>query len=600
MLSPTSSPAQERPSPAELGAPDAAALPDILADIRTGRLQWLHIRDESMAQLIPALADLPASSRMRLAVMVGDEQELRPVLAAVAPIVHTLLLAEPRRVRVAGEERRGFRPRMASFPFMPRLECLVCQPAGEYNQRAQRITGELLAPHAATLRHVVLRQLPDYQDVRYLSRLGAALRSMPRLESLAICPFGLKRMYVVPVARFAIFGGPAQDYEDTYRPTCPLLPLPASLTAISLSLVKDFGRNGTARFLPDPEDLPRTIRRVCFFKSDVLTREEVRGAVARLFEALPAVESVEDHTAMKSYEQRERGGGEDGLVVRSVRERPFHDYGPGTMPSADELCAEIEGRPGGWNELAISPCVSMRQIAYGEMLGPEDIVYSRLDNGDLVRVRQGNEPEPEPEPPLPPPLRLVNCTDVLSPLAEAARRCAGILRFVVCPGLHPIHERGAAAVASILADHPEMRELTFQCSSISDGASDLIAEAIRAHPHLRIVRAQLAPSKPPAPWKRTLMRTVLETNAGRRRCDLDRAAWKVVMAGVRRGMEMVADGWMRPAQRHALPWHMHSISGRIADFLGNPEPEQLAFVCEDWAFDDVGWMLWFLPERSIA
>lgn len=522
-------------------------LADIVADIRTGRLQWLKIHDESLSPLIPLLNDLPSYCPMRLSVMVGDEQQLRPILAAAAPFIQTLFLVEPRRAQKSKSESEESKsahiPLMVSFPYMPRLQSLVCRVVDGFTSFSdaaisQRMIRGLLVPHAATLRHIVFCKLPDFREDRYLSHLGDALRSMSQLESLVISPYDLRLMYLRNVARFAIFGRDEDDL-DTYHSTSPLVPLPASLTAVSIVLVQDYGRpvSARARFLPDPEHLPRTVRRVCFFQNGRRSpEEEVRSAVARLFEALPAVQVVENRTMLEAYERGDGGV----LVIRSIKERSFHDYDSASVP-IDHVCAEIERMPGGWNELGINPYIN--------------------------------------------------------PVTEAARRCDRILHLVVSSDYHHFEARGAAAVVPILAAHPEMRELSlYMFSTVDDEACALIIAAVRAHPHLRFVRVPRYRrlNHPPPQWKQMLLKAVLETNAGRRQRDQDRAAWSVVIVGVHRSIQMVAAGWRSPNMRQALPLHMHSISGRVADYLGNTKPEQLTFVenTEDEEYSNS--MQWFV------
>jgi hypothetical protein len=559
-------------------------LHDLIIDINTGRLDRMvvtapeYLDGENARPLTEALSRMSGSVRIDFAT--PDEEQLRPILNAAAPFIRTLFVHEPRSIDGCVTRRVPF---MSSFPHMPHLENLVISLTYEDDRRPLRRTEGLLVPHVATLKNLVVRQLPDYRDDEFLAGLAATLRSMPRLESLSISPHDIRRCYVSlsAVAQFCIPN--AEDPLPPLESTSQLVPLPASLKAISLVLVRD------GRFLPDVADLPLSIEYVTVYQGegDGSSGQLRPMAIEGLFAALPRLARVDDRTSCIQYSYNAARV----LETRCVSDGSFHDAGPGWR-SVEEQCREIISRAGGWDELVITPCVKMREIRYGERLGPESKVYTRSTFGGLEYVRRGDEPEPDQgtrsaTDPIPLRMMEATCLDEVSLLCDAAKSCERISRFGIDYG-EALQERGAAAVAGILGAHPEMQELQLFCSTMDDKAAEIMLSAIRRHPCLRVIRYC---SRRGAEWKDRLRAAVLDLNDCLRRGELDRAALEVARASVRRS----------GAGRRSLPWHSYSVGGRIGEFVGASRKRRVQCIGVGSRYEDMSpdsWLTWFLPGRN--
>jgi hypothetical protein len=149
-----------------------------------------------------------------------------------------------------------------------------------------------------------------------------------------------------------------------------------------------------------------------------------------------------------------------------------------------------------------------------------------------------------------------------------------------------VHSDVAAEVgAALLAAHPELRRLDLYVIR-GPGAPDILAAALEVHPGLEEVCVTVL--GPGGYGETRLMEACLTNNAARRRREKERAAWAVAVAGMRsptRG----ANEWLRAQRRSPparVPWHHHSLGGRVADFLGPPEPApRLVYESHAWS----GW-----------
>jgi hypothetical protein len=519
---------------------------DQVIDIRTGRLRKLELLvPVDLEPVISALRECRAP--LRLLLSTHDEEEMRPALEAAAPFVESLHLFPCRDLRT-------WRP--LPFPRMPLLESLAVTLADAYDEatsttRPQHLIDDLLAPHAASLRHLVLRCLPGPRDEAAKVRLADTLRAMPRLESLVILPWDL--------------------ISSQW-----LSPLPTSLRAMTLAITSD-------GVYPPIDDLPRSLRHVVLLPVGAVNGDF--GPIVRsLFDALPELARVDDR---RNNVRHDKGARPRRLPEIEIHDRGYSGLDPSPrrcencVPDVAPLCGKIETLPGGWDDMVITPGTLMQKIAYGEMLGPEVAVYTLSEAGRFVMVRSGNDPEPEQHPPHPLPLRLIERSDTVSLLAKAAQRCARIRKFGI-PHSRYIGPKVAAAVAEIIAAHPELEEVRIRTIEISDEGADILARAIGTLPRLRTL-ALIFTDKP---WSARLTSAVRELNARRRMDERDRVRWDMVLAGHRPGLS-----------RTGLPWHQHSVGGRIGEFVGQVERVPVS-VSKDGAHTirEDGWLVWFMPD----
>jgi hypothetical protein len=555
--------------------PQAAAGPpclptpfsEIVADIRAGRLRRLELLSSvGIEPIISALRE--CRFPLRIILSICDKEEMRPVMAAAAPFVESLRLFPG-----------GTPPKLLHFPFMPQLESLITTTAVSHHRstcaEVRRIVKELLLPHAGSLRHLVLCRIPliiSRDDDCVLSGLADVMRAMPRLESLAVSPHDLDCI--------------RRSVGATLE---PLAPLPAGLRAMTVAV----SRSGT---IPSLAQFPRSLRHVALFHVDgtCVTPELVRS----LFETLPDLERADDRLGGVRYQRDGAAAttfsalplpeieigdhGFDGDADRKVYHYPRGTGQGHAMGRLSEISDMVERLQGGWDSLALTPGTMMEEIPRGAITpDPDTTIYTYIRGGGLREVRRGGDPEPE-DPALPP-FRLVESYDTVSPLTEAARRCPKIAKFKCL--FWRTGPKVAAATAAILLAHPEIEELVLDVSEISDEAVGMLARAIGTISGLRRLVLLCDSKDSNAP----LERAVLGMNAWRRLSERDRAQWDVV----RRGCSVRP----RAAGRAGPPWHLHSVGGRIADFVGPSERIHVSVShLDETKIREAGWLVWFMPD----
>jgi hypothetical protein len=528
---------------------------DALADARQGRLSRLDVLRE-------AGLDEDANRPLLDALRAGGQPDLslhmpaRPghiavfAMAAAASIVELVLHDE----LLGGHEASGqcvIGALLAAGARLPRLRELEIQlaPVGA------PVAAEFLRAHRDTLCCVRLISWASAKDARDQARaVGPALRALHSLEELYLS------------AR--LWDAAANDPLGN-----PLLPLPSGLRR--MNGVR--GSVGADALPPRLEALSLQPPAGAYDEEEDQPAAEVERLLARAPPTLRAMSCVTDalnvlgpgHSARLTSARIAVGNeGATAAVRRLVR---------GDFPALRNLAAmACDATLGPAEHAALAQLIAGRAwdglvLTTSLPVGPPSLRSASAHSGGSPGTDASWVPSDGAIPERPPPLG----AHIPSPLALAAVSCPRVLNLML---LVP-SDVGAEVASALLSAHPELQRLDL-CVLRGSAAPSILVTALEIHPGLREVR--ITAHGPSADGEVMLLEACFANNAARRRRQRERAAWAVVLAGVRRIPSVTV-----PA-RAAIPWHHHSIGGRVADFLG-PNTPAPRLVCEaTWS----GWRGW--------
>jgi hypothetical protein len=568
---------------------DSAAmnLREVVADDRAGRLRSvvLDVSDISDARTLPLIESVLSSLQSRRIELILPHDEANMMLVALQSMQRILRAASRSivglkvvRAGVGNDSKRSARVSEADealgpagssdagplggdpfspilpgapqvFPALPHLESLTLEctidewlpvlDSCKANLRRLDLSLAFLTTSGDISRFLSMSDVTlGYTERRATGRLSPILAGMERLETLilpdeilnyldgSILPASLKTMRIVV-------------QNDEVLPAVRTLPV------------------GLRRILVDPS------RRYQNWQPE-LAPEETARIVTQLCERLPLLERVESTWVRRNlFPLPALPTHLDGFVFFGYSTR---DVQTAAESSIRSLLCSLPGAqtPSShhWEAIAMSPCV-----------------WEWADNTSVLN----------------------HAPTVLSAISlallEPGRHHVGSLRVGV---------RGLADIdvlASILRLHPELRELAVfngidyphLRSAATEAAApspypwrqrvDLIAtepwsrfvEALRTHPGLENVAHDLNDTLT-SHRDRILQQEVgiecVRTNAWRREQGRDRAAWAVVLAGMK-AHRVSGSGMTPPIQR--VPWYFYSIEERVFRFLGAADAPQLAY-----------------------
>jgi len=527
---------------------------DALADARQGRLSRLDVLREAGLdedENRPLLDALRAGGQPDLSLHMPARPSCFAVFAtaAAASIVELVLDDD----LLGGKDGGGpcvISALVAAGARLPRLRELEIQlgPVGA------PVAAEFLRAHQDTVCCVRLTSWASAKDARDQARaVGPALRALHALEELYLS------------AR--LWGAAANDPLGN-----PLLPLPSGLRR--MNGVR--GSVGADALPPRLEALSLQPPAGAYDEEEDEPAAEVERLLARAPPTLRAMSCVTDalnvlgpgHSARLTSARIAVGNEGATAAVRRLVRGDFPalrnlaamacdaTLGPAEHAALAQL---IAGRA--WDGLVLTTSLPARAPS------PRSELHLPSPGTDASWVAsEGAIPE------RPPPLG----AHIPSPLALAAVSCPRVLNLML---LVP-SDVGAEVASALLSAHPELQRLDL-CVLRGSAAPSILATALETHPGLREVC--VTAHGPSADGEAMLLEACFTNNAARRRRQRERAAWAVVLAGVRRIPSVTV-----PA-RAAIPWHHHSIGGRVADFLGPASPApRLVCASTTWS----GWRGW--------
>jgi len=594
----------------------AMNLREVVADDRAGRLRTvvLDVSDISDATTLPLIESVLSSLQSRRIELIlphdeastkmGGLQSMQRILrAASRSIVGLKVGSPPSEAKEAVRAGVGNDPERSEgvpsspipgapqvFPALPHLESLTLEctidewlpvlDSCKANLRRLDLSLAFLTSSGDISRFLSIGDVTlGYTERRAAGRLSPLLAGMARLETL-----------ILPDEILSYLDGSI---------------LPASLETMRIVIQND-------EVLPAVRTLPAGLRRILVDPSrryqnwqPELAPEETARIVTQLCERLPLLERVDSTWVRRNlFPLPALPTHLDGFVFFGYSTRDVQtDAESSTRSLLASFAGRAEGSPGPRRgpPLGGEPCslpgARTPSSRHWEAIAMSPCVWEWADNTSVLNYA----------PTVPSAISLA--------LLEPGRHHVGSLRVGV---------RGLADIdvlASILRLHPELRELAVFSgidyphlrdpfaslgvtpdpfaslgvtpSSGTEAAApapipwrrraDLITtepwsrfvEALRTHPGLESVAHDLNDTLTSRRDRVLQLEVGIEcvrTNAWRREQGRDRAAWAVVLAGMKavRGSSMTP-----PIQR--VPWYFYSIEERVIRFLGAEDAPQLVY-----------------------